>query len=95
MKMLEFHVTNEVFELVRKGEKLHEYRNFNNYWKGRLGKIKKPTNAKIVRGYTKDKIPIRIVEISFYKSNKIVNPFYRNFITTSYCFDIEYKLKVK
>lgn len=90
--MLEFHVTNEIFELVRKGEKTHEYRNFNNYWKGKLSKIKEPTKAKIVRGYTKDKILILIEEISFYNSSKIVTPYYRNFITTSYCFDIEYKI---
>ena len=91
--MLHFHVTNEIFELVKNGEKTHEYRNYNNYWFSRLNDICEPTDAVIVRGYTKDKIPIRINDISVILKDEIDNSFYKGFIKTRRCFDIEFILK--
>ncbi len=93
--MLEFHVTNEIFQLTKDGKKTHEYRNFNDYWKSRLSKINEPSDAFIVRGYTKDKLLIRIIDISVMPTKSIDESGYRDFIKTSLCYDIEFKLEIQ
>lgn len=89
--MLEFHVTNGIFYMVKNGWKLHEYRDFSEYWKSRLSKINEPTNAMIVRGYTKDKISILITDVSVIPRDSIETIDYRNYIKTEYAYDIEFK----
>ena len=89
---MDFHVTNEIYELIKSGNKTHEYRDFSEYWKDRLSKINEPTDARIVRGYTKDRIPIRIIDIAVIPRDAIDVEAYRDFIKTMHCYDIEFKL---
>jgi len=93
--MLEFHVTEEIFNLVKSGNKLHEYRDFSKYWIKRLSKIQPPIYAFIVRGYTKDKIKIIVENISVIPREYIDVLAYKDFIKKMYCYDIEYKLIFK
>jgi len=39
--MLIFHLKKEWFEKVKSGEKTHEYRVYNDYWKKRINKLQK------------------------------------------------------
>jgi len=90
--MLEFHVTNEIFDLIKSGIKTHEYRDFSDYWKNRLSKINEPTEAKIVRGYTKSKIPIMMIDVAVIPRCAIDVKAYRDFIKTMHCYDIEFSI---
>ena len=90
--MIEFHVTKEVFQDVKNGNKLHEYREYKTYWKNRLEKIVVPEDGLIAEGYSKNKILITILEINAMNKLYINNRFYRSFIKTNWCYDIRYKL---
>jgi len=90
--MIRFHVTNEIFELTKTGQKKHEYRDFTGYWKSRLSKINESTDAEIIRGYTKDVLSIRILDVSVIPIDAIDVPSYRSFIKTMHCYDVEFEL---
>ena len=90
---MEFHVTKEIFQDVKNGTKLNEYRDYKTYWKNRLEKIVVPEDGFIVEGYTKNKIPITIMEINVMHKMYIKNKVYRSFIKPYFCFDIRYKIK--
>jgi len=93
--MLEFHVTNEIYDLYKRNQKHHEYRDFSDYWISRLSKVNEPTNAMIVRGYTKDKIPVLIEDVAIIPRDSIDVPAYRDFIKTMHCYDITLKLNLQ
>lgn len=91
--MLEFHVTEEIFNLVKSGNKFHEYREYNPYWIKRLSNLLPPLMANIVKGYSNEKIPIIVMKINVIETNMIDTPFYRDFINTIHCYDIQYEIK--
>ena len=69
--MLKFHVTNGIFELVRQGKKLTEYRDATKYWRERLRNIYLPYESAIVKGYTSEEIPIIIKEVAIVRRDSI------------------------
>ena len=89
--MLEFHVTNEIFDDVKNKNKRHEYREYKPYWIKRLSELVPPLMANIVKGYSKEKIPITITKIEVIERSMIDVVVYRERIKTMQCFDIEYK----
>lgn len=90
--MINFHVTNWIFERVKNGDKLHEYREYKPYWINRFSNVNPPLMANIVRSYTKDKIPIVITKKTLINKNDIQERSYRDFINTEQCYDIEYRI---
>ena len=92
---MDFHVTFEIFEQVKSGRKTHEYRTANDYWFKRLEYLDKQKTHNIVRGYTKEKIPITILSIT---QDTIINPSmspheeFQRFIKGDNYFDIHFKI---
>ena len=90
--MVDFHVPTWIFIRVKKGNKLHEYRDYKPYWIKRLSNINPPIMGNIVLGYTNEKIPITIVKKRLIYKKEIPEQSYRDFITTEQCYDIEYTI---
>jgi uncharacterized phage protein (TIGR01671 family) len=90
--MLKFHVTKEMFELVKQGHKSVEYRNKLNYWKKRLDNIVVPSESAIVKGYSSEAIPIIIQNIDVVDRGSI-DIRYRVFIKTNEAYAIYFSFK--
>ena len=91
--MLKFHVTKGIYELVKQGKKLTEYRDFTHYWEKRLANIvtKLPYRSAIVKGYSSEEIPIIIKNIGTTNKDSI-NVVAQMLIKTDWCYSIEYDL---
>ena len=89
--MINFNVTKQIFEDVKEYGKIHEYREYKPYWIKRLSNINPPIMGNVVLGYSKIKIPITIVNIEIIETEDIINRYYKDFIKTKMCFDIEFK----
>lgn len=86
--MIHFHVTKEIFELIRKGEKDHEYREVKPSWEKKLKARLLPFEARIWNAYTKENIAVVVVSVVKVPTVDIPNDFYRSFIRTPFAFDV-------
>lgn len=50
---MNFNLKKEWFEKIKRGEKTHEYRLFNDYWNARIPKLKKGDIITFCKGYPK------------------------------------------
>lgn len=92
--MICFHLKNIYFNMVKSGEKTHEYREMSKYWALRLWKLKQGETMRIYNAYTSEYIKVKFIHLDlscFWDLPEYVKKFFGKQFPDKLYFDVEFK----